>query len=75
MTLGALSTITYYHIVLLINLSSLIQMSNKCCIKREAFIRKKTGIVWFVAQQEGRVAHANPTLVPIQVGGLVLGEP
>ena len=45
------------------------------CGNREAFRRKKiTGIVWFVAQQEGRVAHTNPTLVPIQVGGLVLGE-
>ena len=31
---------------------------------------KKTNIVWFVAQQEGRVAHAIPALVPIQVGGL-----
>ena len=33
MTLGALSTITYYHIVLLINLSSPIQMSNFVVMK------------------------------------------
>ena len=33
MTLGALSTITYYYIVLLINLSSPIQMSNFLIMK------------------------------------------